>query len=184
MTTFISMDGEFSGLDHTKYELISIGLCDCYNLNDVLYLEIQPTKFLDPQATAIHGLQRDYLLQNGKPREQAAKEIHQWLTARKKGDLIFVGYPVVLDWIFLDQLFKEHGLDNPFHYEQMDIHSMGVALLGLKPGFPHETLRRELGLKKQTDKHNALADARHQAEEFVALTKLAESLRTVEVEES
>lgn len=172
MSKFISMDGEFSGLDHTKYELISVGFCDCDNLEDDLYIEIQPTKPMDPSATAIHKLSEDYLKKHGSSKKQAAERIHRWLTRRKSDKLIFVGYPVVLDWIFLDQLFKEFELENPFYYEQIDIHTLGVALLGMDPGFEHGELRRNLGLKQLENQHHALADAKQQAEEFIALRKL------------
>lgn len=169
---YISIDGEFSGLDHTKYELISIGMCDCSDLDDNFYIEIQPTKPMDPEATKIHKLSEQYLKENGKNRKTAAHLIHRWLSRRKTDQLIFVGYPVVLDWIFLDQLFKEFGLENPFYYEQIDIHTMGLCLLNLEPGFGHELLRTKLKLGEMKNKHNALADAKHQAEEFVALANL------------
>lgn len=182
MNVYLSVDGEFSGLDHTKYELISIGFSDCYDPRNSLYVEIQPTKKMDPEATKIHNLDEAYLKKNGLPRNKAAQKIHDWLSAQN-GLKIFVGYPVVLDWIFLDQLFKEAQLDNPFYYEAIDIHSLGVGLLGLQPGFKHELLRKDLGLRNQTNQHNALADAAHQAEEFVALMKVSDKLRTVEVNE-
>lgn len=170
---FISVDGEFSGLDHQAHELISIGLCDCYDPKDSLYVEIKPSKSMDANATKIHGLTEDYLKKNAMERSQAAKKIHQWLSD-KKSQLIFVGYPVVLDWIFLDQLFKEANLEMPFHYEQLDIHTMGVSLLGMTPGFSEADLREKLNLSGLVleEQHNALYDARVQAEEFVALYKL------------
>lgn len=180
---YISMDGEFSGLDQTKNELISAGFVDCYDEKKQFYIEIKPTKEMDPEATKIHGLQKEYLLKNGLDKKDAAIKIRDWVKSLKADQVIFVGYPVTSDWVFLDLLFKESGIENPFYYEPIDIHTLGVALLGFEPGFSHSKLRETLKLKKQTSKHNALADAIHQAQEFVGLMEIAKSQRSFEVEE-
>ena len=65
MNRYYSVDCEFSGLDHTKYDLLSIGIVEVINKNNEFkidysrkfYLELKPLHdIFDPESMKIHNL--------------------------------------------------------------------------------------------------------------------------------
>lgn len=87
---------------------------------------------------------------------------------------VFVAYCGGLDWGFMSRAFAHCGVENPFHYEFVEISSLAMGKLGLPWSFPESELEKALGLSSMPDgiKHNALEDARHQLREFQALMAL------------
>ena len=160
---YFSVDCEFSGLDHTKYDLISIGIIEIQNniprKDRVFYLELKPQH------------RADNLYRFGTEPKKACEEIIHFLDLKKDEIAVFIGYCGVLDKIYTDQLFMLGNVKNPFHYEIIEISSLAIGKLNLEYGFSESELEKKLNITPMDEdkKHNALNDAIHQAEEYCKL---------------
>ncbi len=167
-------------MDHTKYDLISIGLVEVLNDNGTyrvdynrrFYLELKPLHDqFEPDAMKINGLSFANLYRYGSGPKEACKQILKYLDLNDNDDAIFIGYCNTLDKIYTDQLFLNANVDNPFNYETIEISSLAMGKLDLEWGFTEKELENKLNMQAMDDtkKHNALEDAIHQAEEFCNL---------------
>lgn len=180
MNRYFSVDCEFSGLDHTKYDLISIGIVEIeknnnifkVNKNRTFYLELKPLhNHFDPQSMDINGLNFSNLKKYGSEPKEACRQIKKYLNLKENDNAIFIGYCNILDKIYIDQLFYAAEAENPFNYEAIEISSLAIGKLNLEWGYSERDLEKELDLEPmdKNDKHNALQDAIHQAKEFCLL---------------
>lgn len=170
---FFSIDCEFSGLDHTKYDLISVGIVEIQNnlirKDRSFYIEIKPQhRSFDGESMKINGLNFDNLYRFGTEPIKACQEIVKFLDLKTEEIAVFIGYCLVLDKIYLDQLFYLANQKSPFHYETIEISSLAIGKLCLPYGFTEEELEKKLNIQPMSKdkKHNALNDAIHQAEEY------------------
>lgn len=80
---------------------------------------------------------------------------------------VMVTYCGGYDFGFITQFFNRAGLENPFHYEMVDISPLALGLCPeLQWGFAASELEDLLGMEPNERAHDALADAKHQAEMF------------------
>lgn len=80
---------------------------------------------------------------------------------------VLVTYCGGYDFGFVTRFFNLAGLPNPFHYEMVDISSLALGLCPeLQWGFAAQHLEELLGMGPKPRAHDALTDARHQAEMF------------------
>ena len=183
MKRYFSVDCEFSGLDHTKYDLISIGILEVKyengeyipDYNRRFYLELKPMHdVFDPESMAINGLNFANLYRYGSGPQEACRQIIKYLDLGQNDEAIFIGYCNTLDKIYTDQLFLAAKVENPFNYETIEISSLAIGKLNLEWGFSESDLENKLGMEQMDDnkKHNALEDAIHQSEEFCKLMNL------------
>ena len=177
MIRYFSIDCEFTGLNHTKYDLASIGIVEVikngteYTIDEErkFYLELKPLHSeFDPESMKINGLSFPNLYKYGSEPKEACRQILKYLDLNEGDTAVFVGYCLVLDKIYVDQLFLAAEVENPFHYETIEISSLAIGKLGLEWGFTEATLEHQLCMQPMSDntKHNALEDAIHQADEF------------------
>ena len=177
MIRYFSVDEEFSGLDHRKNDLLSIGMIEVKftgtqyvpMYNRQFYIELKPEKEANADSMKINGLDLDKLKEYGSNKENAVREIKKYLDLAEDDTAVFVGYCIVLDKIFIDQLFQDLDMESPFNYEVIDISSLAIGRLGFSWGYTEQELLQRLNLKETDDKHNALADAILQAKEFCAI---------------
>lgn len=183
MNRYFSIDCEFSGLNHLKHDLVSIGFIEVIeedgkfklDRSRTCYLELKPLhKEFDPQSMEINGLNFANLYRYGSEPKEACRQIIKYLDLNDGDNAIFIGYCNTLDKIYTDQLFLAAEVENPFHYETIEISSLAMGKLNLKWGFSESELEEKLGLNPMNNnlKHNALEDAIHQAEEFCMLMNL------------
>lgn len=183
MNRYFSIDCEFSGLDHTKYDLISIGIIEIEkhnnkffsNKNRTFYLELKPLhKEFDPEAMKINGLNFANLYKYGSEPKEACRQIIKYLNLKESDTAVFIGYCNTLDKIYTDQLFLNAKIENPFHYETIEISSLAIGRLNLEWGFEENELEKILNLNPMSNdkKHNAKEDAIHQAEEFCGIMNM------------
>lgn len=171
---YFSVDEEFSGLDHRKNCLLSIGMIEVEKRNNKyypmhnrkLYLELKPEGEADKDAMAINGLNLENLKNYGVNKTNAIREIKKYLKLGPDDQAVFITYCGVLDKIFFDQIFQDEKQDNPFNYEIIEISSLTIDKLGFKWGFTEQELLEKLSTPDTDNKHNALDDAVLQALEF------------------
>ena len=164
------MDCETSGLNNFSedisegYQSVSWGLIivDAQTLKpiDELYLEIKWNKKdrWEIPAERVHGLNRQYLEENGLDEVDAATAIAEFLLEHFKIDdtITLVGQNVMrFDRAFFKKLLYKFGLKFKFSHRCVDTFSLGFATIG---AFNSDQMFEELGYPIR-DKHNALEDA-------------------------
>ena len=177
MIRYFSVDEEFSGLDHRKNDLLSIGIIEVKftgtqyvpMYNREFYIELKPEKDANEESMKINGLDLNKLKEYGSNKENAVRELNKYLDLADDDKAVFIGYCIVLDKIFLDQLYQDLDMNSPFDYEVIDISSLAMGRLGLSWGYTEQELLQRLNLKDTEDKHNALSDAILQAKEFCGI---------------
>jgi len=166
--TFISVDIEASGPIPGEYSLLSIGACAAYKPDRAFSCLIKPISTnADPQALEVTGLRMEELVVTGLTPEAAMKEFAQWVQEVSAGSSpVFVGLNAAFDWSFVNYYFHKFGCKNPFGFAALDIKSLFMGAFGCSW---HDTrssnMKRTLAAKSEGT-HDALEDARYQAELF------------------
>lgn len=179
---FISVDVETAGPTPGEYALVSIGACPVDEPERGFYVELQPDRdAVIPRAMAVSGLDFEGLKTSGTAPGEAMREFAQWVrdvVPPQTHRAVFVGFNAVFDWMFVQEYFVRYGIENPFGHGGLDIKSYYVGMMG---STWEQTSMRHLSPKYLSGRplsHNALGDARDQAELFRLISEDAAALRT------
>lgn len=176
---YISADIEADGPIPGRYSMLSFGLVVAATFDgetfaprsagETFYRELKPTgDECLPEAIAASGLDRDELLHSGAEPAQAMQEAAAWVESVASGARpVLVGYPVVFDWMFLHWYFVAFCGESPFGFSgALDM----KTIYQQKAQVPlDEAGRNDLPDELRATRphtHNALDDAREQAEIF------------------
>jgi len=169
---YVSVDVETSGPVPGIYSLLSIGACVVSEPAQTIYLELQPDGLQhDPEAVAVTGLALTKLENEGLAPQTAMLKLEQWLNQLCSADqkVVFVGLNAPFDWSFINYYFHKYSGGNPFGFTALDMRAyyMGVTGCRWKETKSSQMTAR---LKPQSaPSHNALDDARFQAELFALM---------------
>ena len=169
---YVSVDVETSGPVLGIYSLLSIGACVVSEPAQSIYLELQPDGLQhDPEAVAVTGLDLTKLENEGLAPQTAMLKLEQWLDKLCSADqkVVFVGLNAPFDWSFINYYFHKYSGANPFGFTALDMKAyyMGVTGCRWKETKSSQMTAR---LKPQSaPNHNALDDARFQAELFALM---------------
>jgi len=171
---YISVDVESSGPIPGKFSLLSIGACVVESPEQDFYVEIAPiSDEYVPEAMKVIGKDLDHFRTNGSTPLQAMKEFGSWVARCKEVDEnpVFVGFNAVFDWSFVNWYFHQYVGDNPFGIGGIDIKSFYMGMAG--SSFADTTASSLPGRfkPKQPHTHNALDDAKGQAETFAEMQR-------------
>ncbi len=167
--TFVSVDVETAGPDPLRYSLLSLGACLVDDPDTGFYVEFTPLhSAATAQALEIAKLSLEELAITGVEPGAAMRQFADWLAeAIPSGTVpIFVGFNAPFDWMFVSSYFHQFLGDNPFGHSALDIKSYFMGRMG---GSWADTSMKYLSpryLAGRPLSHNALADARDQAELF------------------
>ena len=179
---FISVDVETSGPIPGAYSLLSIG---AYVISKItvregdklpatdFYCTLRPlsTAGSDPEAMKVAGLSLVDLTKTGKEPAEAMKLLAVWVES-VCGDMtpVFVGFNAAFDWSFINYYFHFFLGKNPFGFSAVDIKSLYMGMAG---GTWADTklsrVTESLGIENSELSHQALEDAKIQAEVFRAI---------------
>ncbi len=181
---YISGDIEADGPIPGQYSMLSFGLCvagrfdgdhfeACDPEVETFYAELQPiSDRWDRAAVRVAHLDREELKRTGRTPRDAMTEAARWVREAAGDDrTVFVGFPVVFDWMFLYWYFVTFADGgSPFEFS---------AVLDMKTMFQQKARvvtaaagLSDLPAELRSDRphtHNALDDALRQAEIFARL---------------
>jgi len=165
---FISVDVETSGPIPGEYSMLAVGACVVGGCAEGFYAELRPvTLNAIPEALVVTGFNLHDLTQRGEAPADAMMRFRDWLRTVCSGATpIFIGFNAGFDWSFVNWYFHRFLGENPFGLAPVDIKSYYMGLSGCRWG---ETKSSRLPSQFQpatSGDHNALNDARAQADIF------------------
>jgi ribonuclease T len=168
---FISVDIEAAGPIPAQYSMLSLGACLVENRDNAFYVELRPiNENADPKALAVSGFSLPALRESGAEPEVAMLSFRDWI--KKVADRrapVFVGFNAGFDWSFVNWYFHKYLGENPFGFAPLDIKAYYMGMSGCAWS---ETKSSRIPREYQAqphEAHNALNDARAQAELFLKL---------------
>ena len=167
--TLISVDVETSGPTPAAYSLLSIGACLVDDPGSSFSVELAPvTDAADPAALAVSGLSMEQLAAEGTPAADAMRLFADWVdAATPDGSVpVFVAFNAVFDWMFVDAYFHRFLGRNPFGHSALDIKAYYMGRAASSWAQTSMRVLSPLYLEGRSLAHNALGDARDQAELF------------------
>lgn len=166
---FVSVDVETSGPVPGEYSLLSIGACSAFAPDNGFTCEVKPisNKF-DPKALEVTGLSLKDLEQRGLDPVAAMKAFSDWLSTLigPHDMLIFVGFNAPFDWSFVNYYFHRFTGENPFGFTALDIKALYMGATGCSWRDTRSSNIAEHLKPALSGTHDALCDARYQAEIF------------------
>jgi DNA polymerase III epsilon subunit-like protein len=165
---FISVDVETAGPIPGEYSMLSLGACVVGGDGDGFYVEVKPlNENAVPEALKVGGFELAKLAQTGAEPQDALARFRDWVADVSAGAKpVFVGFNAGFDWSFVNWYFIRFLGENPFGFAPLDVKSYYMGLTGCSwEDTKSSRIRAEFQPAKAGD-HNALTDARAQAEMF------------------
>jgi len=166
---FVSVDIEADGPIPGDHSMISLGAVVIGKRDLTFYRELRPiSERFVPEALAVSGLDRDKLCKEGADPEVGMREFASFLKdASPGGRPVFVAFNATFDWMFVNWYFNHFIGKNPFGISGLDIKAYYMGALGKRRW--SDTTKQKMDkrfLSSAPHTHNALDDAREQAEIF------------------
>jgi DNA polymerase III epsilon subunit-like protein len=165
---YFSVDVETSGPVPGEYSLLSIGACVVGKSGAEFSCRLQPiSRNADPAALAVTGLSLEDLERTGAPPAEAMRRFDEWTRAESgEATPVFIGLNAAFDWSFVNYYFHRFLGANPFGIAPLDLKSLYMGVTGCAwRDTRSSNMVRELHPRQRGD-HDALNDARAQAELF------------------
>jgi hypothetical protein len=179
---FISVDVEADGPIPGDFSMLSLGAVVAQPPFDrTFYREMRPvTQRFNPQAVAASRLDRAQLLEHGADPEETMRQFAQWVkdSCAAGQRPVAVCFNATFDWQFINWYFHHFLGANPFGISGLDIKALYMGALG-KERWSQTSKRnfeREF-LSPMPHTHNALDDAKEQADIFLRVFERATSAR-------
>jgi len=179
---FISIDVEADGPIPGDFSMSSLGAVVCEPaLDRTFYRELQPiSEAFVKEAAAVSGLDRERLKAQGTEPHQAMREFEGWIkeVADRGRRPVAVFFNAPFDWQWINWYFQHFLGKNPFGISGIDIKALYMGALGV-PKWSGTTKRHfdRAYLSARPHSHNALDDAKEQAEIFLKVYERAAANR-------
>jgi DNA polymerase III epsilon subunit-like protein len=174
---FISVDIETAGPIVSEHSMLTVGACLAYQPDISFSVMLKPIsdKYV-AAALEVTGLTLDQAEKEGLAPKDAMGQFAEWISSNTpEGSVpVFVGLNAPFDWGFVNYYFLKHLGDNPFGFTALDIKAL---FMGVRGGTWHDT--RSSAIDKVVNPslngdHDALHDARYQAELFRLVYELTQ----------
>jgi DNA polymerase III epsilon subunit-like protein len=169
---YVSVDIEAAGPTPGAYSMLAIGACLVDRPEEGFYVELKPESddFVET-ALAVGGLSLEHLRAHGTDPAEAMQAFADWLAAVIPADsrVVFTAFNAPFDWMFVADYFQRHLGRNPFGTSALDVKAYYMGQAGVTWARTSMRYLSPLYLSGRQLTHNALADARDQAELFRAL---------------
>lgn len=166
--TFISIDVETAGPIPGEYSMLSIGACLVADPTRSFACELKPiTDRFVPAALEVTGLSLDRLRETGLEPKDAMERFGAWVREAADGATpVFVGFNAPFDWSFVNYYFHRFTGQNPFGFTALDIKALWMGVSGGSWADTRSSRIAEEVKPKLRGDHDALHDAKYQAELF------------------
>jgi DNA polymerase III epsilon subunit-like protein len=165
---FISVDIEASGPIPGDYSMLALGACVVGRRNEGFYVELKPLNSnAIPDALKVTNFDLAELYRTGERPEEAMRKFREWVEKASRGAKpVFAGFNAGFDWSFVNWYMHHFLADNPFGFAPLDIKSYYMGLTGCDwKDTRSSRIRPEYQPARPAD-HQAINDARAQAEMF------------------
>ena len=161
--SWISVDIEADGPIPGDYSMVSFGAVVVEpGLERTFYSELKPiSDRYVPEALAVSGFSREETLAFEEPAAVMAR-FRDWLASVSDGRLRFAADNNGFDWQFVNWYFHHFLGENPFGHSSVNLASLYQGLVG-------DVFRSFKHLRRTAHTHNALDDARGNAEALLAM---------------
>ncbi len=176
----ISVDIETSGPIPGEYSMLSIGACLVDDDRICFEVKLKPiNENHDPKALEVSGLSMDALLAQGEDPAAAMQRFAEWTNnVTPQGSTpVFVGFNAAFDWSFVNYYFHRFTGANPFGFTALDIKAYYMGAAGVSWEDTKSSRMSKRLHPQQLGDHDALHDAKYQAELFRLSRKLTEEER-------
>lgn len=166
---YISVDIEASGPIPGEYSMLSLGACVVGQPEQAIYLELKPdSPRHDPEAVSVTGFDLQELAVTGVAPLQAMLRLAEWLAnvSASGKKVVFVGLNAPFDWSFVNYYFHKYLGENPLGFAALDIKAYYMGAFNLEWRQTKSSHMSANLLPQSSPTHNALDDARFQAELF------------------
>ncbi|MEQ4300520.1 exonuclease [Plantactinospora sp. B6F1] len=173
---YVAVDVEADGPIPGPYSMISLGMAVAGRPELTFYTELRPIsdEFV-PQALAVSGLDRERLLREAPPAEEAMTAAARWVNGlRKQGRPVFLAAPAVWDGMFVHWYFVRFTGRSPFGAtgSGVDLRSYWMGRTGAEWAGTHKgKIKYALGLTGIPHTHHAGEDAAELAQVFDAVLR-------------
>ena len=177
---FISVDVETSGPIPGEFSMLTIGACSVDRPDLAFSCKLKPiTQAFDPKALEVTGLSLVELAKTGLDPAEAMKRFADWLNSvvGTDGAAVFVGLNAPFDWSFVNYYFHRFLGENAFGFTALDIKALYMGATGCTWRDTRSSKIAERLEPKTTGTHDALEDARYQAELFRLTRDMIEKAR-------
>lgn len=170
---YISVDIEASGPIPGEFSMLSLGACGVGLPSKTFYAELKPINdhFID-KALEVNGLSLTDLRTRGEEPAHAMARFEGWIKdISGEGRPVFVGFNAAFDWSFTHWYFIKFLGRDPFGISGLDIKAYYMGMKNVDWG---QTTKKNVRAQFQPTSqhtHNALDDAKEQAEIFEKMLK-------------
>ncbi|MFI7707658.1 exonuclease [Nonomuraea sp. NPDC049480] len=173
---YVAADVEADGPIPGPYSMISLGMAVAGRADLTFYTELRPiSDDFVPAALAVSGLDRDRLLREAPPPEEAMAAAARWVNGlRTIGRPVFLAGPAVWDGMFVHWYFMRFTGKSPFGAtgSGIDLRSYWMGLNGCEWSETRSgTIKQEVGLAGVPHTHHAGEDAAELAQLFEAVLR-------------
>ncbi len=173
---FISVDVETAGPVVGEHSMLTVGACMAYQPDVSFSAMLKPISDKSVAAALeVTGLTLERAEKDGLQPVEAMSQFAAWIVKNlpEDGMPVFVGLNAPFDWGFVNYYFLKYLGDNPFGFTALDIKALFMGASGCTW---YETRSSEIDkvvCPSQKGNHDALHDARYQAELFRLVYELS-----------
>jgi hypothetical protein len=177
---YISVDVEADGPIPGEFSMSSLGACVVGRPERSFYRELRSiTERFDPEAARVSGLDRDRLIKEGADPAAAMRDFAAWIASvtdsGRAGKPVFTAFNATFDWMFVHWYFMRFTGSDPFGISGLDVKAYYMGAMGKRRW--SDTAKRNIEprfMPARPHTHNALDDAREQAELFDNIRRYVE----------
>lgn len=175
---FISVDIETAGPIVSEHSMMTIAACLVYEPEVNFSIMIKPiSEMFIPEALEVTGLTLEQTEKEGFTPIEAMKKFSTWINSNvpKNYRPVFVGLNAPFDWSFINYYFLKYIEHNPFGISAIDIKAVFMGATGCSWYDTKSSSIDRMVAPSLEGNHDALADAKYQAELFRLVYTLSES---------
>ncbi|EEC7392729.1 exonuclease domain-containing protein [Escherichia coli] len=173
---FISVDIETSGPIVGEHSMLTLGACLAYQPEVSFSVMLKPISNESvADALEVTGLTMAEAEKKGLPPVEAMSQFAAWISNNlpKDSTAVFVGLNAPFDWGFVNYYFLKYLENNPFGFTALDIKALFMGVMGCSWYETRSSAIDKIVSPSQKGDHDALHDAKYQAELFRLVYELS-----------